>query len=510
MTDTKRNISEVMIDSYPYDDDDTHDDKKAHSRPGRKPIETEPKSKRTAQNRAAQRAYRERKERKMKDLEDKVKLLEDANVRAITEADFLKAQVDVLKNELARYRGHEDFSDLKLPTKVGHLSNPVNNYDEDLSSSNISSKSSIDGNNNKHSNLTSPSNSFSFEFPWSKNNIQSLKQQQQSRQFNHPGLIQEEQVPDLVLGSSSSTSPLNDNLLVSPESSIASSSYVPNGMSTNLDFTNNNTSGFDEQVDNFCAKLGEACGTRQQPIPKYKRKSTTLNQYSSYDSPFSNLVTPISNTMDYSNDPFFLGSTTSSDFKVPNNKPRPQLTNSNTYALSFLNDNNFDVSLAFGDPSPSKQPDEDEFDPVALLTTEESIYDQTKSPNNNTNNNNNNINVNFNFNDFLKTALPEQSPSSTTGSNQNYTTSLNNVDQSSSILLPQEDESDDEVVPAPADTIECSEIWDRITAHPKYTEIDIDGLCNELKAKAKCSEKGVVINLSDVNLLLEQSAKVRR
>ena len=37
---------------------------------------------------AAQRAYRERKERKMKELEDKVRLLEDANVRALTETDF--------------------------------------------------------------------------------------------------------------------------------------------------------------------------------------------------------------------------------------------------------------------------------------------------------------------------------------------------------------------------------------------------------------------------------------
>ena len=52
-----------------------------NNKSGQKPIDTEPKSKRTAQNRAAQRAYRERKERKMKELEDKVRLLEDANVR---------------------------------------------------------------------------------------------------------------------------------------------------------------------------------------------------------------------------------------------------------------------------------------------------------------------------------------------------------------------------------------------------------------------------------------------
>ncbi|KAJ6079114.1 hypothetical protein N7467_008867 [Penicillium canescens] len=53
-------------------------------------------SKRKAQNRAAQRAFRERKERHVRDLEDKVNKLEQAS-------DTLQADNERLKRELARY-----------------------------------------------------------------------------------------------------------------------------------------------------------------------------------------------------------------------------------------------------------------------------------------------------------------------------------------------------------------------------------------------------------------------
>lgn len=98
-----------------------------------------------------------------------------------------------------------------------------------------------------------------FDNPWSKDNIQKLKHQhQQQQQQKVP-----QGVPDLVLGSSSSSTPLNDNLLVTPESLTGlstSSKYTgQNNVPTNLDFTNQ----FDEQVDPFCVKLNEACGTKK-------------------------------------------------------------------------------------------------------------------------------------------------------------------------------------------------------------------------------------------------------
>lgn len=526
MNDVKRNYAEVLSSESPMGSTpDAHDDKKLHTKPGRKPIETEPKSKRTAQNRAAQRAYRERKERKMKDLEDKVKSLEDENIKATTEADFLKAQVDMLKNELARYRGHTDFSDLNLPTKVGNLSNPntskSGSYNFNSASSTASSAKSA--NSVQHTSTSSSLNDnsprqFSVDFPWSKDNLMSLKSGTNVASLEYNA---NQQVPDLVSGSSSSTSPLNDNLLVSPDSSVSSASN-PINVNTNLDFT----SSFDEQLDPFCVKLNEACGTKQCPVPKTKRNDSRVSQSSipnQFSSPFSNLVTPTPqnlNDIDYLSDPFFnqvgdpfsldlsnnqsaLSTNTSVDSSnsinsnstaVPvrsNNTSIATPSHNNEDPLSFLNDNNFDVSLAFGDPNPRHG--KDELDPIALLTTEESIYDPLKDTSG--------VNVNFNFNDFVKSSLPSE----TTPKERNYTLTEPSINEEVA-----EDDDDDAVVPAPEQTIRCSEIWDRITAHPKYTEIDIDGLCNELKSKAKCSEKGVVINAADVNQLLEQSAMKRR
>lgn len=481
MADVKRNISEVSSGSSNL----SHDDKKLHTKPGRKPIEIEPKSKRTAQNRAAQRAYRERKERKMKDLEDKVKLLEDETIKANTELDFLKAQVDMLKNELARYRGNTDFLDLKLPTRVGHLSNPntggtyrptMGEKHHSSQSDSTSNKSSVGEGKfqspNESLNNTSPDsvNQFSASFPWSKDNLADSNSSNDGYQTG-----QKQYVPDLISGSSSSTSPLNDNILVSPESqnsapNTVNSNQFDNQNDQNYGFTHQS---FEEQVDPFCVKLNEACGTKECPIPKDKE-----DQYQ-YNSPFSNLRNPekenyTTSTNDNTNfDPFFNG----------DSKFNFELSGNNEDPLSFLNDNNFDVSLAFAD-SYAEPKRSNEVDPMSLLTTEESVYDPLSDKG-------------FNFNDFVRTSVSDGHEGKS-------------VKKTSTDSALQKTDEEEEVVPAPEDTVKCSEIWDRITSHPKYTELDIDGLCNELKSKAKCSETGVVINSSDVNHLLEQSALLRR
>ena len=60
--------------------------------------------KRKAQNRAAQRAFRERKERHLKELETKVEDLEKASESANHENGILRAQVDRLQSEVKEYR----------------------------------------------------------------------------------------------------------------------------------------------------------------------------------------------------------------------------------------------------------------------------------------------------------------------------------------------------------------------------------------------------------------------
>lgn len=422
MTDVKRQYHDLIGTPEP------DDNKKLHTKPGRKPIETEPKSKRTAQNRAAQRAYRERKEKKMKDLEDKVKDLEDENVRINTETDFLKAQVDMLKNELTKYRGGDfDFSGIKLPSKVGTLSkssakSSTNNLIHSSSSSNLTSESDSSSSFNNSSPETDiSSNNLKTEFPWSYKNLTETNVK--------------DKLPDLTSGSSSSESPLNDNILMDTK--------------------------FDEQVDPFCNELNSACGRKDNLMAQYQKKPENE------DSIFGKYFNDKPSTDGLMNDNFFGDQNFNFNLSPDNNDP-----------LSFLNDNNFDVNLAFDDNK------SENISPIDNLISEESVYDPLKDQ----------VNTNFNFNDFIKSSLPSE-PSTRSDL------------KSTPGITPEQD--DNEVVPAPEKTYKCSEIWDRITSHPRYTEIDIDGLCAELKTKAKCSEKGVVINATDVNALLEASAQKR-
>ncbi|KAM0740773.1 hypothetical protein ACQRIT_005957 [Beauveria bassiana] len=98
--------------SYPDDDDEALENdakrreagEKVPKKPGRKPLTSEPTSKRKAQNRAAQRAFRERKEKHLKDLEIKVEELEKASEAANHENTRLRAQVDRMNIELKQYK----------------------------------------------------------------------------------------------------------------------------------------------------------------------------------------------------------------------------------------------------------------------------------------------------------------------------------------------------------------------------------------------------------------------
>ncbi|MDC6271968.1 hypothetical protein PP707_06680 [Acetobacter pasteurianus] len=604
MTDVKRNYSDIV--SLPVDNadlDSGNDLKKLHTKPGRKQIETEPKSKRTAQNRAAQRAYRERKERKMQELEEKVKMLEDENVRATTETDFLQAQVNILKNELAKYRGTTDFLDLNLPTTVGHLSHPHTNKeysaaaaaaasqqqqqqakDQNVGSgraNSASSRSSGLDRASSNSSISTLSPNFSFGLPWSKENLKYLKQQQEKLlQLHQTHQKQQKQpradatkpasdssyntCPDLVSGSSTSTTPLDDNILVSPDSNSSSI----NSNRPNINFAEK----FEEEIDPFCSKLNEACGTRANPIPKQQQQqqqqqyqkqqqqqhlhpstssipgqSVNSTMHSQYNSPLSyllpssttnsahNVNTPHNTTSiapdqsknNYMNDAFFNNLSGLDDpefnFNILDNKystddplsflndmnGTPHTSNDGKYNNSNVNNNNnnipsFDAALAFDDSFKPHQTatSEREIDPMSFLTTEESMYDFTNKVGGQ-----NDINTNFNFNDFIKDSIPERKDSTPRTGPGVESYNGNSVGNSNINNDDDEDDEENDIVPAPQQTMKCSEIWDRITSHPRYTELDIDGLCSELKSKAKCSEKGVVINTTDVNELLGKSAK---
>lgn len=70
-------------------------------KPGRRPATDTPPTKRKAQNRAAQRAFRERRAARVGELEDQIKQIEDENER---EQDGLRAEIDRLQKEVEQYR----------------------------------------------------------------------------------------------------------------------------------------------------------------------------------------------------------------------------------------------------------------------------------------------------------------------------------------------------------------------------------------------------------------------
>jgi len=70
------------------------------------------------------------------------------------------------------------------------------------------------------------------------------------------------------------------------------------------------------------------------------------------------------------------------------------------------------------------------------------------------------------------------------------------------------DDIPEEVVPGedPAKLMSCHKIWDKLQERPDFKDgsLDIDGLCSELRTKARCSETGVVIDQKDVDYALQR------
>ncbi|CDK24720.1 unnamed protein product [Kuraishia capsulata CBS 1993] len=456
-----------------YDEDDEDDvslkrqDRDSASptpghKPGRKPIQTEPKNKRTAQNRAAQRAFRERKERKMKELEMKVELLENEKLQMSNESEFLRIQVESLMNELGRIRGKRSISDV-LP-KAPIVDTVAKSSSSDISSaaSNVSDSPGSDLSSASSATPLSSSNksTFKFDFPWRE------KPQQVTGSLALTSRSSKSSVPELA--------PSTKTFSTASESSPATNgsmefSATDDTFKSGLDTVEH----FDENVDSFCAQLNTACGTKDCPVPK------TLDYRSTQPSEFSK-----ANTLTASNN--FL------------NAPSPMalLSDKQTVGgndledpMAFLNNSPFDPMVVFDNNNHNYGSNEftdlfedDLFqndDVVSGLVTEESKYDAFGS-------------------------LYQESAAVTTAN-------LQNLNQTK-VQVPEnmdDDLSDNDVVPAEPNLVKCSEIWERITTHPRFSELDIDGLCSELKQKAKCSEKGVVITNRDVAQILDNAHSQR-
>ncbi|EWC46888.1 hypothetical protein DRE_03900 [Drechslerella stenobrocha 248] len=505
----KRKLS---IDDESNDEADPHaaepkrregDDKTA-KKPGRKPIINEPTSKRKAQNRAAQRAFRERKEKHLKDLEQKVQDLEKKSENTNQENKVLKDQVDKLQSELKEYR--KRFS---------------------LGGGNGSNRSPSNSVSNNLDNLGS-TGGFSFDFPLFGS-------------FSAPGSNVPNRVPQTASPPRASASPLNYR--VSPaglleidrmnRSGVDISSSSPHNSNNNSPAVKSNANGFSN-------------GNSQSPLQVH-RVSVDEPQFNPASNDilselFSPSILRAANS-DLNGDYLDKGASLSSSQSTPHMSSLFSFSDSpSASSVSQNSIKNGQNSSSCGTTpeamDAASPPLHNKVDSSSRLNSisEEGITQPQESTISTTATDNSfawfashsgglEPSIFNNYRDPA-TAAQHQPQQAVNSVGMSYfddafpstfdftlppTPPANSVDKSTAPApapgINGEDD-DEEVVPAdkPGAFLKCTQIWDKVQQHPKFVsgEIDMDDLCTELRAKAKCSEGGVVVDKTDVEKILNK------
>ncbi|KAI5849737.1 transcription factor PAP1-domain-containing protein [Tricharina praecox] len=458
-------------------------DNKTAKKPGRKPLTSEPTSKRKAQNRAAQRAFRERKEKHLKDLEQKVEDLQKASESANHENSMLRAQVDRLQTELREYKRRLHTTELTRSSSLANMGgfqfdfppfgSGIFGSQKDSSKDGlklgtgfIERISSLDptqqqkrpsatpttGNhgNGSSKSLPSPPSTVNSSLSdlFSPSIIESINKSSSPDYMTGVENSSLQNTPKLNGGRDPTSSPSASSVSQhGPGSSCGTTPEPCNGSPTSFKptdplgpiseegMTTHTSPGGDTYVcksgvldgeteTTFCEKLGMACGNPHNPIPKVPQFSTT--------------------------------------------------SDATTSSLDWL----------------SQQSSGNNFDPV--------LFNDYRDP---VNDINTTIGMSFFDDAFPAVSFDTTAPAPTA----NPTTAESKKDLIAAIDALN-DEDDDEVVPAddPKQMLSCNKIWDRISSHPRFVsgELDMDGLCSELRSKAKCSEVGVVVAENDVQEVL--------
>ncbi|KAB8230642.1 DNA-binding transcription factor yap1 [Aspergillus alliaceus] len=435
-------------------------DDKAAKKPGRKPLTSEPTSKRKAQNRAAQRAFRERKEKHLKDLETKVDELQKASDDANQENGLLRAHVERLQVELREYRkrlswltsGSGISAMTAIPGAHSRSLYGLNNNDfmfdfpkfGDLPGGHIFNGPLTKSNQNRPKEVSSPATSDS--------NVPGVLTRESLKSSIHHGKAAggmsnnpSPQVPS-VYNIKQSTSSHDTSTSDSPSSSsdshqsqlLSSNGTSPEPTSTspatkmndNVQNHHHHTCTYNtiDGEESFCAQLGMACGNINNPIPAVRSKSESVSNTPSQ--PSSNSEQP----------------------------PGPGLD-----LLAQQNGGQFDPVL-FGD---WREPQD------AILSQD--------------------------FGTFFDDAFPLPDLGSPS---HNFNEVANQQAPKKDLIAEIDNKMDEEVVPGEdkSQMLSCTKIWDRLQSMEKFRngEIDVDNLCSELRTKARCSEGGVVVNQKDV------------
>ncbi|KAI9925250.1 hypothetical protein ASPWEDRAFT_32453 [Aspergillus wentii DTO 134E9] len=452
-------------------------DDKAAKKPGRKPLTSEPTSKRKAQNRAAQRAFRERKEKHLKDLETKVDELQKNSDDANQENGLLRAQVERLQVELREYRkrlswvtsGNGVSAMNAIPGAYSQGMYGLKNNDflfdfpkfGDLPGSQIFNNSQLGKTNqdklknNQNSDSQVPgvlsrdnfnSSNGSHNSPASRGNVTARSASGtptgNGQNTNQRNAYASSENQTYNSKKSSSTNDTSNSDSPSSSSDSHHSQFLSSSGTSPEPSLNSPAAGKPNEAGephsctidgekNFCAQLGLACGNIRNPIPVVRHNSESA-----------------SNT--------------------PVRVDQPLDTSAGLDSLAQENGGQFDPVL-FGD---WREPQD------AVLSQD--------------------------FGTFFDDAFPLPDLGSPG----------HNISEAASQSAPQpapkkdlisqiDNKLDEEVVPGEdkSQMLSCTKIWDRLQSMERFRngEIDVDHLCSELRTKARCSEGGVVVNQTDVD-----------
>ncbi|KAF2453727.1 transcription factor PAP1-domain-containing protein [Lineolata rhizophorae] len=500
------------------------EDKQA-KKPGRKPLTSEPTTKRKAQNRAAQRAFRERKEKHLKDLETKVTELQKASESANHENGLLRAQVTRLQTELREYRKR-----LSLNSNGAYRSPPsnasgtgnaastlsgANNFQFEfprfggLPGSHIFNNSAITATSDNGSTASKPgsitgANGRSMSPKSQANGLQGQNQNGVSSSFRNvdkatrgsaDSSTGQPRVFQFNSGSNSSNtdSPSASSTSqyggggptsscgTSPEPSHNSPSKMPadgNLDSVGMEGYVCHRTGSSEGEVSFCEKLNMACGNPRNPIPRALSHSNGTPAPGQGGNNNNSTNTNKNNTASSSS------------------KPTPSIEKAKTPAaeingidwLANQNGGQFDP-LLFGDYRESQAAIVGDGDFSGGFFNDAFPLHDFGSP--------------LNWSD-----LGGGTGTTPAAAAANKVNPMEEIERLQDGIEPSGASGDEEVVPGEdtSQMLSCHKIWDKIQDRPDFKDgsFDIDSLCSELRAKARCSEAGVVVDQKDVDAALKR------
>lgn len=477
--------------------------------------------KRKAQNRAAQRAFRERKEKHLSDLETKVIELEKTSESTSHENGLLKAQINRLQSELREYRnrlskqGSQNISPVSANFQSFSVNSaPSNQFQFDFNPSSYvpygplipttttsSSPRSATLDYKPSSGFISRHHSFDASSP-------------KSTTTNTPGSTDATRTQYGSRSSPNATSPPAEKLRPGSWAHVASDSTNSYNIFTGRNITespkisNNEIVGAPSRIFQFnsgssaspsCSSgsqyggngASSSCGTSPEPSTGANKELTGTLNVIDETSKQRQYVDQMGQTNKSSSNPR-LHSTTTSGSMLPSSDTFG--SGSNPFQLYGTVPDLFSASWS-DVPESNMAIQGDSAFTGGFLNDGPSFFES--SP--------------MNWNDL-------------TGSMRTGLTPM--IQQPNPFETPDVLPSvkEEEVVSGESQLMSCNKLWydlnlghqhqiltdirDAIRQRKDFNDLDIDNLCAELKKKAKCSESGVVIDQADVDEAISRNANV--